>query len=71
MRKTIRLTVDVEIAELSDSGVRKSVKEIENGLRLYDDDVVDGFVITTNLSDCDNTNDFFIKNYRIVGTEIL
>lgn len=42
-------------------------EKIANGLFIEDDDVVDGFDISTLVDGCDNTKDFFLKNAKIVS----
>lgn len=68
----IRLEIEFEMeTELEESDITKTKNELLNGIKIEDSDVVDGFEITTDFDDCDNTSDFFIKPYsaRIISVE--
>lgn len=64
MNKTIKLEVELEVRTTSDTGVKKTVDEIANALRIRESNIVDGFVLTTNFRDCDNSEDFFLKDCK-------
>ncbi len=68
--KKATLTLEFEIDNITEDGIEKTYKEIENAIVVMDDDVVDGFILTTNLYDCDNTNDFFLKNAKVLNVNI-
>jgi len=63
--KTLRLTIDMNVNTTTDCGCQKSIEEIKSGIRLREDDVVDGFVVTMDIKGCNNTVDFFIKDYAL------
>lgn len=68
----IKLEIEFEMnTELEDFDIAKTKKELLNGIRIEDSDVVDGFEITTDFDDCDNTSDFFIKpnSAKIISIE--
>lgn len=60
----VKLEIEFEMEnELEESDIVKTKKELLDGIRISDSDVVDGFEITTDFDDCDNISDFFIKPY--------
>lgn len=68
----IKLEIEFEMnTGLEDFDITKTKKELLNGIRIEDSDVVDGFEITTDFDDCDNTSDFFIKpnSAKIISIE--
>lgn len=68
----IKLEIEFEMnTGLEDFDIAKTKKELLNGIRIEESDVVDGFEITTDFDDCDNTSDFFIKpnSARIISIE--
>lgn len=68
----VKLEIEFEMnTELEESDIVKTKTELLNGIRLVESDVVDGFEITTDFDECDNTSDFFIKPYsaRIISIE--
>lgn len=69
----VKLEIEFEInTGLEDFDITKTKKELLNGIRIEDSDVVDGFEITTDFDDCDNTLDFYIKpnSARIISIEV-
>ena len=68
--KKLRVTLDIDV-KLKDGGIKKTVEEIKNGLILYPDDVVDGFVLSTGIADCDNTRHFFLKEAHFNKVEVI
>ena len=56
---------------MKDGGIKKTVEEIKNGLILYPDEVVDGFVLSTGIADCDNTRHFFLKEAHFNKVEVI
>lgn len=69
----IKLEIEFEMnTKLEDFDITKTKKELLNGIRIEDSDVVDGFEITTDFDDCDNTSDFYIKpnSARIISIEV-
>lgn len=60
MRVKMEIEFDMK-TELEESDIVKTKKELLEGLRLQESDDVDGFVITTDFADCDNSENFFIK----------
>lgn len=69
MKVKMEIEFDME-TELEDSDIEKTKKELISGIRLQESDDVDGFVITTDFADCDNTEDFFIKPYSAKITAV-
>ncbi len=68
----VKLEIEFEMeTELEESDITKTKNELLNGIRIEDSDVVDGFEITTDFDDCDNTSDFFIKPHsaKIISVE--
>lgn len=65
----IMLEVDVEYDRAEYPEVTPEL--IAKGLFVEDDDVVDGFDISTLVDGCDNTQDFFLKNAKIVGRNVV
>ncbi len=61
MKVKIEIEFDME-TKLNESDIEKTKKELLGGIRLKQSDDVDGFVITTDFADCNNTEDFFIKS---------
>ncbi len=61
------ITLEIETRIQTDDNIIKTEEEIKNAIGLYDHDVVDGFELTTNFEDCDNTSDFFLKDANIVS----
>lgn len=69
MKVKMEIEFDME-TELEDSDIEKTKKELISGIRLQESDDVDGFVITTDFADCDNTENFFIKPYSAKITAV-
>lgn len=65
----IMLEVDVEYDRAEYPNVTPEL--IAKGLFVEDDDVVDGFDISTLVDGCDNTQDFFLKNAKIVSRNVV
>ena len=65
--KILRVTLDITINLPKD----KTIDDIKNGLILYPDDIVDGFVISTNINGYDNTKDFFLKEAHFSDIKIV
>lgn len=65
----IMLEVDVEYDRAEYPEVTPEL--IAKGLFVEDDDVVDGFDISTLVDGCDNTTDFFLKNAKIVSRNVV
>lgn len=67
----VKLEIELEMeTELEESDIIKTKQELLNGIRIAESDVKDGFEITTDFSDCDNTEDFFIKPHSARITAI-
>ena len=70
--KKLRITVDVDVKLIKGGGRKaKTIKEIKNGIILYPDDVVDGFIISTDIPGCDNTLHFFLGEAQLHKIEII
>ncbi len=67
----IRLTLEMDIEVDKEEYPDLDEQEVLNSITVYDDDVIDGFGLTTHISGCDNTQDFFLSNARIVSKEAL
>lgn len=68
----VKLEIEFDMnTGLEDFDITKTKKELLNGIKIEDSDVVDGFEITTDFDGCDNTSDFFIKpnSARIISIE--
>ncbi len=65
----LKLEIELEIGEHNDS---KSVpmKDIVTGIVLVQDDVIDGYNLTTSIAGCDPTTDFYIGDAKIVKKEV-
>ena len=48
-----------------------TIEEIKNGLILYSDDDVDGFVVSTDIAGCDNMKHFFLREAHFANVEII
>ena len=69
--KKIRVTIDIEVSTESDDGIIKTIEEIAKNIVVVDSDIVDGFEITTNFDDIDNTSDFFLNAAYFHKIEII
>ena len=67
----LRLTIDIAVNRATDDGITKTIEEVKNGLILYPDDVVDGFVVSTDIAGCDNIKHFFLREAHFVNVEII
>lgn len=65
----IMLEIDVEYDRKEYPEVTPEL--IAKGMFTEDDDVVDGFCISTLVNGCDNTQDFFLKNAKIISRSIV
>lgn len=68
----VKLEIEFDMnTGLEDFDITKTKQELLNGIRIEESDVVDGFEITTDFDDCDNTSDFFIKpnSAKIISIE--
>ena len=64
------LTVEFDMEINKEEYPELTEKQVLDGIVLYDDDVVDGLVLSTSINGYDNTNDFFLKNAKIVKKEL-
>ncbi len=62
-----RITIEFDIEENNGA----DVQTVLNGVTLLDDDIVDGFCLTTILKGFDNTSDYFLSNGRIIRRELI
>lgn len=67
IRLTVEMDVDIDTEEYPDM----TEEEVRRAVVIQDSDVIDGFEITTNHPDYDNTNDFFLSNAVIVKKELI
>ncbi len=67
IKLTLEMDIEIDKAEYPDL----DEQTVLNGIQVYDDDVIDGFGLTTNIKGYDNTADFFLQNARIVSKEAL
>ena len=68
-RKKLRLTIEMDID--TDEYTNLTADEVAKSIILQDSDVVDGFEITTNHPDLENTSDFVLSNGVIVQKELI
>ena len=66
-KKILRVTVDITVNLPKD----KTIEDIKSGLVLYPDDIVDGFIISTDIKGYDNKKDFFLKEAHFNDIEII
>jgi len=67
----LRATIDIAVNLATDDGITKTIEEIKNGLILYPDDAVDGFVVSTDIAGCDNMKHFFLREAHFAKVEII
>lgn len=65
----VMIEVDVEYEEKEYPSVTPEM--VANGLFVEDDDVVDGFDVSTLVEGCNNMTDFFMSGARIVGRSVV
>ena len=65
--KKIRLTMDIAIHE--DAGL--SIEEIMEGITVLEDDVSDGFIVTTNIEGYEPVHDYFLDYVTGIKLEIV
>ena len=70
-KKRARITVEFDIDECVLQGTSKTAEEVLDGVMIQDELVTDGFVITTQIPELDNFQDFFICGETIVKKELL
>lgn len=70
-KKRARITVEFDIDECVLQGTSKTAEEVLDGVMIQDELVTDGFVITTQIPELDNLQDFFICGETIVEKELL
>ena len=68
-RKKLRLTIEMDID--TDEYPNLTADEVAKSIILQDSDVVDGFEITTNHPDLENTSDFVLSNGVIAQKELI
>ena len=61
------MDIDIDKEEYPDL----TENQVLNNITVYNDDVVDGFELTTDIYGYDNTNDFFLFNGKIISKEIM
>ena len=67
----VKLELEFEMkTNLEESDIIKTKKELLNGIKIEESDIVDGFLITTDLTGCNNTEDFFINPHSASITAI-
>lgn len=67
----VKVEIEFEMErETEESEIAKTKEELISGITITDSDDVDGFVVTTDFADCDNTKDFFIKPYSAKITAV-
>ncbi len=67
----VRLTVELDIEIDRDEYPNITAEEILKGIKIIDDDGVDGFDILTDIPGYDCTSDFFLKNGVIKHRQLL
>lgn len=67
VRLTIELEIDAEMLE--QNGL--SAEDVVDGIYIRDDDVCDGFQITTAINGFDCTTDFFLQNGILISKELV
>lgn len=70
----VRMTVELEIDEdeverLQEDGDDVTIEKVVNGITLQEDTELDGYVITTDVENCNNMVDIFLCNARIVDLQ--
>lgn len=67
--KRIRMTVEFAVDEkmLQEKGIE--LEDVVNSIRFHNHDAVDGFEITTDISGCDCTSDFFLVGGDVVSVK--
>lgn len=70
MRK-MRLIIDVTLERTPEGSSKKEDFEIESATYMRKDDIVDGFLITTDFNDIDTTAQFYLKDGEIVRKQLL
>lgn len=63
----VRVTIDMDIDAEKLSETDLDAKTILDSLTLYDDDVIDGFALTTNVPGHNPSFDFFLCNDKLVS----
>lgn len=66
----VRLTVELDVEIDKTEHPNLDEKQVFNGIYMCDDDIVDGFLLSTDIPGYDNTNDFFLRNGKIAKKEI-
>lgn len=69
MKKKIRLTIEVEVGDYKKYDLDEN--DVFYGLTLEKSDIVDGYELTTDIDELDNTVDYIIKNAKIVNKELI
>ncbi len=64
---TLEMDIEIDKEEYPDLDEEQILKSIT----VYDDDVIDGFGLTTHMNGYDNTQDFFLSNAKIVSKQAL
>lgn len=69
MKKKIRLTIEVEVGDYKKYDLDEN--DVFYGLTLEKSDIIDGYELTTDIDELDNTVDYIIKNAKIVNKEFI
>lgn len=64
----IEMELYIDMQQMKESDV--SLEAVRRGLTILPDDVVDGFLITTDIPGCRNTSDFFLKDFKVCQVSI-
>lgn len=70
MRK-MRLIIDVTLESTPEGSPKKEDFEIQSATYMRKDEIVDGFLITTDFNDSDPTSSFYLKDGKIVRKQLL
>lgn len=65
----LKLEIELEIGAM-ESSKPVPMKNIVNGIVLLQDDVIDGYDLTTSIAGCDPTTDFYIGEAKIIKKEV-
>lgn len=69
--KKARVIVEFDIQEKSLQKHGVTINQVIKNIVLKDHDIIDGFELTTDMYDLDNTYDFFLDNGKIISKEIV
>lgn len=67
MQVTVELDVEIDREEYPEL----DEKDVLDGVYIYDDYLVDGFVLSTDIPNCNNLHDFFLRSGKIIKKEMM